>query len=111
MKMGKFKILVLITLMMIGGLVFSGCESMGDIATGFAYGYSSTSSTGITYTLYNYSSYTITLTAGDYSGTLASGYYGTQVMNSQINMSNIYYSPSDYVSCSVSGTSIYFRDK
>lgn len=108
----KIAVILVIGLVLLSGLTCAGCESLGDILTGFSAGYSATSDTGLTYYFYNRSSVTIYFEGpGGFSGSLASGASAHQQFNSQLNMYNLTYRPADKVNVSISGTTITFTNK
>jgi hypothetical protein len=104
--------IVRLGLVLLFGLALMGCAALGQFATGYAAGYSSTSDTGLMYKFYNYSSETIYFTApGGKTGSLPPNSIGEQTLNSDMNLYNLTYSPSDKVNISISGTSVTFTDK
>jgi len=105
----KFAVILVIGLVSLFVLTFTGCESF---FTGYSAGYSSTSETGLTYYFFNRSSETIYFEApGGRSGSLAPGGSAQQQLNNQINLNNLIYRPADKVSVSISGTSVTFTDR
>ena len=117
-KLHKFLGIIVVGIVIIIGL--AGCEST-DWATvasslnaannQFANAYSSTSSTGMTYTIYNRSSETVTLYDSTAPGGISIPPGGTASarFDSNATIYDVYYSPS-YVSVTQSGYSFTFRD-
>jgi hypothetical protein len=110
MKKNVFFVAIL-AVVLVFGVALIGCESLSDFATGYSYGYSSTSEEGLDYTFYNYSSYTVTAEDSTGSVSIAPGSSVRVHFNRSAPISNVSYSPADTVSSEISGTSVYFRDK
>jgi hypothetical protein len=111
MKKSKILLLVLIGLLMATGLVLAGCESLGDFATGYSAGYTTTSDTGLVYTFYNYSSQTVTIWDQTGSREIPKGGNTSARFNKDANIYQVRYEPADKVSSSISGTTVTFRDR
>lgn len=115
----KFALVLVLGFVMI---TLSGCETFLEVLSGVSSGmneasnnfsneYSSKSESGLYYSFYNSSSHTVTLTDATGTITLYSGGSATGRFNKEATVYNIYYSPSDKVEVSQSGTSFTFSDK
>ena len=112
-----------LVLMLVFALItFSGCETMLEVLSGVSDGlnessnsinneYSSKSTTGLYYTIYNSSSYSVTISDSTGSHTLSPGDSFTARFNKEATIYDVYYSPSDKVKVSQSGTSFTFNNK
>ena len=89
----------------------SNNDSTTDFSGYFSNEYSSKSNSGLVYDLYNYSSYTVTLTDASGSITLSPGNAWVARFDKEFSIYSLYYSPSDKVKVSQSGTTITFRDR
>jgi hypothetical protein len=105
---------------MVCGLIFAGCDLLSSSAnrddTNNGYTYydddDDDSSSGYTYTFNNYSSFTVTVYVSNWSGSLQSGSYAKQTFVYPISLaSDVYYSPADKVTATLSGTTVMFVNK
>jgi hypothetical protein len=118
MKKNKILVVGLIVLLMTSGLVLSGCtssdwavvaDSLNSANNDFANSYSSSSETGMVYTIYNRSSVTVTLY--DSTGAVSITPYGTASarFSSSVSIYDVSYSPSS-VKVTQSGYSFTFTN-
>ena len=102
-------------------VTLSGCETFLEVMSSFSDGlnessnsinneYSSKSTTGLYYTIYNRSSYSVTISDATGSHTLSPGDSFTARFNKEATIYDVYYSPSDKVKVSQSGTTFSFSD-
>jgi hypothetical protein len=103
-------------------ITLAGCDTLGEVFAGVSDGlnkssnsfsneYSSKSTAGLYYSIYNQSSYSVTISDSTGSHTLSPGDSFTARFNKEATIYNVYYSPSDKVKVSQSGTSFTFTNK
>ena len=115
MKKKVFIRVVLLLMVEFVVLTFVGCDTLLEVLAGTSSSssndYSSSSESGLYYNFYNYSSYTVTLTDATGEVTLYSGGSCSANFKREATIYNVYYSPSDKVKVSQSGTTFTFRDR
>ena len=122
MRKRFFSRLALVLMFGFGLIALSGCETFLEILSGVSDGlnessnsinneYSSKSTTGLYYTVYNRSSYSVTISDATGSHTISPSDSFTARFNKEATIYDVYYSPSDKVKVSQSGTTFTFSDK
>ena len=116
-KLHKFLGIIIIGIVIAIGLV--GCEStdwarvadsLNTANNQFANSYSSSSSTGMTYTIYNRSSVTVTVYDSTGAVYIPPGGTVSARFNSEATIYNVYYDATSPVTVTQSGYSFTFRD-
>lgn len=122
MRKDFFSRCALVLMLGFGSVALSGCETFLEILSGVSDGlnessnsinneYSSKSTAGLYYSIYNQSSYSVTISDSTGSHTISPGDSFTARFNKEATIYDVYYSPSDKVKVSQSGTSFTFSNK